>query len=59
MAIAQQQAAKSLELRAAMSLARLAWTPRQRQEARWRLTEIYGWFTEGVATADLDDARTL
>ena len=57
--VARQQQAKSLELRAAMSLARL-W-PRQgkRQEAYDLLTPIYGWFTEGFDTADLQEAKTL
>ncbi len=42
-----------------MSLARLARTPRQRHEARRRLAEIYGWFTEGFDAPDLHRARTL
>jgi predicted ATPase len=57
--IARRQHAKSLELRAATTFARL----RQRQgridEARIFLSEIYGWFTEGLDTADLRDARDI
>jgi predicted ATPase len=57
--IARQQNAKSLELRAAISLARL-WQTQGRQEAAHSLlAEIYGWFTEGFDTADLQAARTL
>jgi len=57
--IARQQQAKSLELRAAMSLARLWKRQGQEAEARQLLREIYGWFTEGFDTADLQDARRL
>jgi len=57
--ISRQQQAKSLELRATMSLARLWKTQGKREEARKMLTEIYGWFTEGFDTADLKDAKTL
>ena len=57
--IAQRQQAKSLELRAAMSLARL-WQPQGGvKEARQMLAEIYGWFTEGFDTKDLQEAKTL
>ena len=57
--IARQQQAKSLELRAVMSLARL-WQQRgKREEARQMLAEIYGWFTEGFDTADLKEAKAL
>src|SRR5262249_44404690 len=57
--VARRQEAKSLELRAAMSLARL-WQPQgRRAEARDLLTPIYGWFTEGFDTADLQEARVL
>jgi class 3 adenylate cyclase/predicted ATPase len=57
--IAHHQQAKSLELRAAMSLSRL-WQQRGKQkEAHQLLTEIYGWFTEGFDTADLKDAKIL
>jgi len=57
--IAQRQQAKSLELRAATSLARL-WQSRGRHaEARQMLVEIYGWFTEGFETKDLQEAKKL
>ena len=57
--IARQQGAKSLELRAACSLARLLRETNRIEEARAMLTEIYGWFTEGFDTADLKDAKAL
>ena len=57
--IAQGQSAKSLELRATMSLARLLAKQGRRDEARTMLAEIYGWFTEGFDTADLKDAKRL
>jgi predicted ATPase len=58
-AVARQQQAKSLELRAAMSLARL-WQQRdQRQAAYDLLAPLYGWFTEGFDTADLQEAKVL
>jgi predicted ATPase len=57
--IARKQSAKSLELRATMSLARLFAKQGKRDEARAMLTEIYGWFTEGFDTADLKDAKAL
>ena len=57
--VARRQEAKSLELRAAMSLSRL-WQQQGRQtEARALLEPIYGWFTEGFDTADLQEARAL
>jgi predicted ATPase/class 3 adenylate cyclase len=57
--IAQNQCAKSFELRAATGLARL-WRDRgQRQEALDLLAPIYGWFTEGFDTADLNEAKAL
>jgi DNA-binding SARP family transcriptional activator/tetratricopeptide (TPR) repeat protein len=57
--VACQQNAKSLELRAVTSLCRL-WQKRGKQEAaRRRLVEIYGWFTEGFDTRDLQDAQAL
>jgi predicted ATPase/class 3 adenylate cyclase len=57
--IARKQSAKSLELRATMSLARLVDKQGRRAEARTMLTGIYGWFTEGFDTADLKDAKAL
>jgi predicted ATPase len=57
--VSRQQQAKSLELRAAMSLARLWQSQNKRAEARALLTPIYGWFTEGFDTADLREAKAL
>ncbi len=57
--IARTQQAKSLELRAAMSLARLWQQQGKREEARELLAPIYGWFTEGFDTADLREAKAL
>ena len=57
--IARQQQAKSLELRAVMSLSRLWQSQGKKEEARQMLAEIYGWFTEGFDTADLQEARAL
>jgi len=57
--IARKQSAKSLELRASMSLSRLWQRQGRREEAHQMLTAIYGWFTEGSDTADLKDARAL
>jgi predicted ATPase len=59
LAVARRQQAKSLELRAAMSLSRLWQRQGKRVEARELLAEIYGWFTEGFDTADLQEARAL
>jgi predicted ATPase len=56
---AQAQQAKSLELRAATSLARLWAEQRRRAEAHELLAPVYGWFTEGFDTADLKDAAKL
>ena len=57
--VARRQEAKSLELRAAMSLSRL-WQQQGKQvEAHALLAPIYGWFTEGFDTADLQEAKTL
>jgi class 3 adenylate cyclase/predicted ATPase len=57
--VAHRQEAKSLELRAAMSLARLWQQQGKHQEAHDLLAPIYGWFTEGFDTADLQDAKAL
>jgi predicted ATPase len=57
--IARRQQAKSLELRAAMSLGRLWQQQGKRDEAQALLAPSYGWFTEGFETADLQDAKTL
>jgi adenylate cyclase len=59
LATARRQQAKSLELRAAMSLARLWQRQGKRTEARQMLAAVYGWFTEGFDTADLREARAL
>jgi predicted ATPase/class 3 adenylate cyclase len=57
--IAQRQQAKSWELRATTSLARLWQQQDKKDEARQMLAEIYGWFTEGFDTADLQEAKAL
>jgi class 3 adenylate cyclase/predicted ATPase len=57
--IAQNQQAKSWELRASTSLARLWQQQGKRQEAHDLLAPVYGWFTEGFDTADLQDAKAL
>jgi predicted ATPase len=57
--VARRQEAKSLELRAAMSLARLWQQQGKRLEARELLAPVYGWFTEGFDTADLQEAKVL
>src|SRR5208337_1151385 len=57
--VARSQDARSLELRATMSLARLLNKQGKRDEARAMLAEIYNWFTEGFDTADLMDAKAL
>ena len=59
LAIARRQQARSWELRAAMSLARLWQQQGKRAEARALLAPVYGWFTEGFDTADLQEARAL
>ena len=58
-AVARCQQAKSWELRAATSLARLWQTQAKRQDAYDLLAPVYGWFTEGFDTVDLIDAKTL
>ena len=57
--ITRRQEAKSLELRAAMSLARLWAQQGKQREAHTLLAEIYGWFTEGFDTSDLQEAKAL
>ena len=57
--VARRQQAKSLELRAAMSLARLWQRQGKRTEAYELLAPVYNWFTEGFDTADLQEAKTL
>jgi predicted ATPase len=57
--VARGQSAKSWELRATMSLARLLPTKGRRDEARAMLAEIYNWFTDGFDTADLKEAKAL
>jgi len=57
--IARRQQAKSLELRAGMSLSRLWQHQGKKDEARQLLAEIYGWFTEGFDTKDLQEAKAL
>jgi predicted ATPase len=57
--VACGQSARSLELRAALSLSRLWQKQGKKDEARRLLAGIYGWFTEGFDTADLRQARTL
>ncbi|HJY80091.1 MAG TPA: adenylate cyclase, partial [Candidatus Binatia bacterium] len=57
--IARRQSAKSLELRAVMSLARLWQSQGKKDEARQMLAEIHGWFTEGFDTKDLQEAKAL
>ena len=58
-AVARKQQAKSLELRAAMSLARLWQQQGKKAEARRLLAEVYNCFTEGFDTKDLQDAKAL
>jgi len=57
--VARRQEAKSLELRAAMSLSRLWQQQGQRAEAHALLAPVYSWFTEGFDTADLQEAKVL
>jgi predicted ATPase len=59
LAVARQQQAKSWELRAAMSMARLWRDQGKRDEARDLLAPVYGWFTEGFGTLDLKEAKAL
>ncbi len=57
--IARHQQAKSWELRAATSLARLWQQQGKKKEARELLAPVYNWFTEGFDTADLKEAKAL
>ena len=59
LAVARQQQAKSWELRASMSLARLWRDQGKVQQARELLAPVYGWFTEGFDTRDLKEAKAL
>ncbi|MGB6540291.1 MAG: adenylate/guanylate cyclase domain-containing protein [Xanthobacteraceae bacterium] len=59
LSVARQQQAKSFELRAAMSLARLWRSQGKPQQARELLAPVYGWFTEGFDTCDLKEAKAL
>ena len=59
LAVARQQQARSWELRAAMSMARLWRDQGKREEARELLAPVYGWFTEGFDTLDLKEAKAL
>jgi predicted ATPase len=59
LAVARQQQARSWELRAAMSMARLWRDQGKGEEARALLAPVYGWFTEGFDTVDLKEAKTL
>ena len=58
--VARRQRSKSLELRTAIGLSRL-WQRQgsRKEEARQLLAEVYGWFTEGFATADVQEAKAL
>ena len=57
--IARRQQAKSLELRAVISLSRLWQKQGKRKEAHEMLSVLYGWFTEGFDTKDLQEAKIL
>ena len=59
LAVAQTQQARSFELRAATSLARLWRDQGKRTEAHGLLAPVYGWFTEGFGTPDLREAKAL
>ena len=59
LAVARKQQAKSWELRAAMSMARLWRDQGKQNEARNLLTPVYNWFTEGFDTLDLKEAKVL
>jgi hypothetical protein len=57
--VARSQNAKSLELRAVMSLARLWRSQKKSRKARARLEDVYGWFTEGFDTVDCESDLSL
>jgi predicted ATPase len=59
LAVARKQQAKSWELRAAMSMARLWRDQGKPQQGRELLAPVYGWFTEGFDTLDLKEAKAL
>jgi predicted ATPase len=59
LSVARQQQAKSWELRAATSMARLWRDQGKRQQAHDLLASVYGWFTEGFDTLDLKEAKSL
>ena len=59
LSVARQQQAKSWELRAAMSTARLWRDQGKPQQGRELLAPVYGWFTEGFGTRDLKEAKVL
>jgi predicted ATPase len=59
LAVARRQQAKSLELRATISLSRLWQQQGKHDAARQVLAEVYNWFTEGFDTADLQEAKAL
>ena len=59
LAVAREQRARSWELRAAMSMARLWRDQGKPQQARELLAPVYGWFTEGFDTRDLKEAKAL
>jgi len=59
LAVARKQQAKSWELRAAMSMARLWRDQGRRDEARDLLTPVYNWFTDGFDTRDMKEAKFL
>jgi predicted ATPase len=59
LSVSRQQQAKSWELRAAMSMARLWRDQGKVQQARELLAPVYGWFTEGFDTRDLKEAKAL
>src|SRR5262249_31386994 len=59
LAVARSQQARALELRASMSLSRLWQRQGKRAEAHQLLAEVYGWFSEGFDTVDLQEAKAL